>query len=184
MFKLFASLALVAALATPAALHASMMTGQFSIQGSVTTDATNHTLTFIPSTVETGFDTQTGTFATLLSNNEPATGGTAVINYDPYTAGSAFIVIGPLTGTIDSLTETTSVVNGHTVYAFSGMGTLEAAGYDITPASFTFSTQDTGVVTFSATTIAGSPVPEPSTLALFGTGFFGLAGVVSRKFRA
>lgn len=184
MLKLFASFALVAALATPAALHASMMTGQFSVQGSVTTDATTHTLTFIPDSVQTGFGTQTGTFTTLLSNNEAATGGTAVINYDPYVSGSAFIEIGPLTGTIDSLNEITSVVGGHTVYTFSGMGVLEAAGYDDTPASFSFTTQDTGVVTFSATTIAGSPVPEPSTLALFGTGIFGLAGAVSRKFRA
>lgn len=184
MLKLFASLALVAALATPAALHATMMNGQFSIQGSVSTDAVNHVLSFVPTSIETGIGTQTGSFSTLLTDGEFATSGTPTINYDPYIAGSAFFGIGPLNAVINTLTESTSVIDGHTVYGFSGMGTLSAAGFDDTPGSFTFSTQDSGVVTFSATTIAGSPVPEPSTLALFGTGAFGLAGIVSRKLRA
>ena len=183
MHKVLSSLALVAALAVPSALHASMMTGQFSIQGSVTNDPTTHVLSFIPSTIETGYGTQTGTFATLLTNNEHVSAGTPTIAYDPYVAGSSWFTIGSLTATIDSLTESTSIIGGHTVYGFSGMGTLAAAGYDTTPGNFTFSTQDSGTVTFSATA-ATSPVPEPSTLALFGTGVFGLAGLVSRKFRS
>ncbi|MEO8737749.1 MAG: PEP-CTERM sorting domain-containing protein [Edaphobacter sp.] len=184
MHKLFSSLALVAALAAPSALHASMMTGQFSVQGTVTNNPTNHVLTFIPESVETGFGTQTGTFATLLTNYEHATAGTPTIAYDPYVAGGSYFVVGPLTATIDSLIESTSILNGQTIYGFTGMGTLAAAGYDMTPGSFTFSTQESGAVTFSATALATSPVPEPSSLALFGTGVFGLAGIVSRKFRA
>lgn len=183
MHKLLSSLALVAALAAPSALHASMMTGQFSIQGSVTNDPTTHVLSFIPASIETGYGTQTGTFATLLTNNEHVSAGTPTIAYDPYVAGSSWFTVGPLTATIDSLTESTSIIGGHTVYGFSGAGMLTAAGYDMTPGNFTFSTQDSGIVTFSATA-ATSPVPEPSTLALFGTGIFGLAGLVSRKFRA
>lgn len=184
MHKLFSSLALVAALAAPSALHASMMTGQFSVQGTVTNNPTTHVLTFIPESVETGFGTQTGTFASLLTNNEHATDGTPTIDYGPYVSGSSYFVIGPLTATIDSLIEFTSILNGQTIYGFTGTGTLAAADYDTTPGSFTFSTQESGPVTFSATTFATSPVPEPSSLALFGTGVFGLAGVVSRKFRA
>lgn len=184
MHKLFSSLALVAAMAVPSALHASMMTGQFSIQGTVTNDPATHVLTFIPESIETGFGTQTGTFATLLTNNEHPTAGTDTISYDPYVAGSSYFLIGPLTATVESLTETTSMPDGHTVYGFSGNALLSAAGYDTTPGSFTFSTQDSGAVTFSATTLTSSPVPEPSTLALFGTGIFGLAGIVSRKIRA
>lgn len=80
------------------------------------------------------------------------------------------------------------MINGQSVRAFSSNGTLAAAGYAITPAIFTFSTQDstTDPVTFSATAIAApsaSPIPEPSSLALLGTGAFGLAGVLSRKLR-
>lgn len=161
-----------------------MMTGQFSIQGTVTNDPTTHVLAVIPQSVETGFGTQTGTFAALLTNNEHPSPGTATISYDPYIAGSSYFVIGSLAATVENLTETISMPDGDTVYGFSGNALLSAAGYDVTPGSFTFSTQDSGAVTFSATTLTSSAVPEPSTLALFGTGIFGLAGIISRKIRA
>ena len=90
MHKLLSCLSLVAALAAPGALHASMMSGQFSIQGTVSNDPTTHVLSFIPETIATGVGTQTGTFATLLTDNEHATAGTPTIAYDPYVAGSSF----------------------------------------------------------------------------------------------
>jgi len=187
MIRLFSALALVATLSSPAALHAApmdSMSGQFSIQGTVTNDFTAGTLNFVPSSIETGFGTQTGTFAALLTDNEHITAGTPTIHYNPYTPGSAFLTVGPLTATIQSLTETTTTPAGHTVYGFSGTALFASAGYLDTPGSFTFSTQDSGPVTFSATalTTGRSPVPEPSTLALFGTGALGLAGLVSKKF--
>lgn len=181
MHKILSSLALIAALAAPAAAHAdSFMTGQFSVQGTVTN--VGNTLNFNPTTIMTGFGTQTGTFATLLTDGEHVTGGTATINYNPYVPNSAFLQFGSLTATIGTLDETTTIVNGHPVLGFSGTGTLSNVGYLTTPGSFTFSTQDTGAVTFSATAIA-SPIPEPSTLSLLGTGALGFAGFVSRKFR-
>lgn len=185
MYKLLSSLALVAALAAPAA-NASMMSGQFSIQGTVTNNPTTHTLSFAGPSIETGYGTQTGTFQTLLTDNEHVPTGTATIVYGPYVPGSSFFTVGPLTAVIESLTESMSMPDGHTVYGFSGTANFSAAGYDTTPGSFTFSTQDSGPVTFSATAITtGTPaVPEPSSLALFGTGAFGLAGIVSRKLRA
>ena len=186
MYKLLSSLALVAAFAAPAALHASPipMSGQFSIQGTVTNDPINTVLSFVPSTVETGFGTQTGTFATLLTNNEHASAGTPTIDYNPYVPGSAFLTVGPLTVTIESLTDTITTPNGHTVFGFSGTADFSAAGYLTTPGSFTFSTQDSGPVTFSATAITTSSAvtPEPTSLLLFGTGALGLAGLASRKF--
>jgi hypothetical protein len=39
-------------------------------------------------------------------------------------------------------------------------------------------------LTVTNTTTSASPVPEPNTLALLGTGVLGLAGVVRRKFAA
>ncbi|MEO8736371.1 MAG: PEP-CTERM sorting domain-containing protein [Edaphobacter sp.] len=185
MYKLLSSLALVAAFAMPGALHASTMSGQFSIQGTVTNDPTTHTLSFLPPTIETGFGTQTGTFATLLTDNEHVPAGTATIAYGPYVPGSGFFMVGPLSAVIQSLSESTSIIGGHTVYGFYGVADFSAAGYDPTSGSFTFSTQDSGPVTFSATAVmtGASQVPEPSSLALLGTGAFGLAGIVSRKLR-
>ena len=185
MYKFFASLALIAALAAPAA-HASMMSGQFSIQGTVINDPTTQTLSFLSPSIETGFGTQMGSFSTLLTDNEHVPSGTSTIAYGPYVPGSGYFSVGGLSAVIQSLTESTSVLNGHMVYGFFGTADFSAAGYDMTPGSFTFSTQDSGPVTFSATAVTtGIPaVPEPSSLALFGTGIFGLAGIVSRKLRA
>jgi hypothetical protein len=189
MHKALASLSLVAALTlAPTALHADSMTGQFSIEGTVTNMVTSSgpELVFDGPTLRTGTGTQTGTFASLLSDNETFSAGSAsVVPYNPYTPGSAFFTIGALSVVVESLMEDTEIINGQTVLGFSGMAELSAAGYTNTEANFTFSTQDSGPVTFSATAIADAPptVPEPSSLALFGTGAFSLAGLLSRKLR-
>jgi hypothetical protein len=178
MHKTLARLALIASLVlAPVALRADSMTGQFSIQGTVTN--TGSVLMFEPGTLMTGSGTQTGTFATLLSNNELITGGTPNIPYNPYTPDSGFFTIGPLTVTLETLLEMTV----GPIQGFSGVADLTAAGFTDTLADYSFSTQSSGAVTFSATVIAEPPpsVPEPSSLALFGTGIFGIAGFCARK---
>lgn len=182
MQRLFASLTLVAVLVlAPIALHAdTLMTGQFVITGTVQNVGT--TLTFDPVTLRTGIGTQTGTFATLLNDNEGFSGGTQTINYNPYTPDSAFFFIGPLTITLDTLNETTI---GSTL-DFSGVATLAASGFTNTLANYSFTTLASGPSTFTATAIVPTApsVPEPSSLALFGTGAFGLAAFAARKFRS
>src|ERR1700734_4040710 len=135
MRRLFAVLATVAAIAAPAVLHADpLMTGQFSLQGTVT-DAGN-VLTFPSNVVMTGNGTQTGSFATILGNNELITAGTNVIDYNPYVADSAFFGIGTLSALIDSLTETTQTINNQTVHDFAGTLDLSAPGFANTEATF------------------------------------------------
>ncbi len=62
----------------------------------------------------------------------------------------------------------------------AGFGTLNLAGYDATPASFTPTTQGHSVTTFSASaTGTALAVPEPMSLALLGSSPAGL-GIVRR----
>jgi hypothetical protein len=182
MQKLLASLALIAALLlAPIALHAdTLMTGQFVITGTATNVGT--TLSFDPPTLRTGIGTQTGTFATLLTDNLGFSGGTTSITYNPYTPDSAFFFIGPLTITLDTFNETAV---GSTL-DFSGVATLAAAGFTNTLANYSFSTLASGPSTFTATTIVPTApsVPEPSAITLFGTGALGLVGFAKRKFGA
>jgi len=178
--KLVSALALVAAIAAPVALHATPITGQYSIDGTVTNTGT--ALNFTVGTIRTGIATQFGTFATLVPDNTPVTMGATGIVYAPYTCCSIFTV-GGLTTSIQSITATDTSIGGVPITIFGGTALFTAAGYDPTMGTFGFSTQGSGPVTFSATG-ASSPVPEPSTLALMGSGVLGLAGAVRRKFLA
>jgi hypothetical protein len=180
MQRVSALLTLVAAfILAPIALHAdTLMTGQFVIVGTVQNVGT--TLEFDPATLMTGTGTQTGTFATILTDGLGFAGGPSNIPYNPYAPESAVFFLGPLTITLDSLTETTvgSTLN------FSGVTTLAATGFINTLANLSFSSAASGPNSFTAT-FAVPPVPsvpEPSSLALFGSGALGLAGFAAKKF--
>jgi hypothetical protein len=176
MRKLLTLLASVALLAAPAVMHADTIMGQYQIQGMLFD--TGSTLVVASGALIPG--TQTGSFTSLLSNGQSVFATNPVISYTSFVPGSDTLFIGSLEGVLESFSETAPGV-------FSGTVLLSASGFDDTTANFvlTASEDKGGLVPYTAVTSIPPSVPEPSTLALFGTGILGLAGVVrSKLFRA
>jgi hypothetical protein len=189
------------ALGTVAVAHATPISGTLSIGGDDT--YTTSTITFIDAAIGGGPGANTGTFSFLTNGNSvtmfPAFAGALPYSMGQNTVPAAISPVELETTTEGGITVdffmtdyNAMLVSGvtgcttGTCLDVTGNGYFTETGYTNSPGSFTFTSQlEPGQTstTFSASALA-SPIPEPDTLALVGTGLLGFVGFARRRLNA
>ncbi len=169
-------------------VEAAQMTGSIDFSGGVLLDTSSAgTATMVTSwTGPGGVGSPTVVQSTLSAGAVP--GGTGVTIFAPWSFVSGAIAsFWSVSGYTFDLTSSSIAFQSGSFVNASGPGVLKHAGFDDTPGSWAFSTQDPGAGTppvFSFSSATGTPVSDVGgTASLMGMGLMGLA-LVRRKVQA
>jgi hypothetical protein len=176
----------LACAAVPSKAAAVPITGSIGFGGSIAGGAGSINWATVNS-----IDIESNQAVVLCFGATPCSGSYAVFNdadlelavYNDFTFAPGLVVTNPIwsaDGFGFNLTSITSVTRGTAGILITGLGTaFGPAGFDPTPATWSFSADETSEIRFSSTTAA---VPDGgSMLALLGLGMLGL-GVARRRF--